>query len=198
MPPTLLKVLSVWIKTSAILALAALPADAVETNPVYSPCPLIGAYYPPPVITREIASNLSGTFTGYFDKLVHDGGSADFGPISPNTTSFAVAFFSGSDTASGDSTFFEYYHTAPCASSRNKTNVDRDTRFPVGDVTMVFTVYSWLVRMGEQWDAPITKFLPELDGKVKNIPWKDVTIGALAGHMSGLARECAIYPARVV
>lgn len=50
---------------------------------------------------------------------------------------------------------------------------------------MVFAVYAWLLEMGETWDTPITQYLPELNG----VAWEEVTIGSLAGHMSGLVRQ---------
>ncbi|OAQ78088.1 beta-lactamase family protein [Purpureocillium lilacinum] len=151
----------------------------------FSPCPLIGQYLPPPTITQDDATSLSQGYRASFDSLVQHGGSDKYGEISANTTSFAVVFFAG---ATGK-TIFEYYHTADNTSS----SVDSNTRFPVGDVTMVFTVYSWLAMMGEHWDAPITKFLPEL-ADAGPVPWEDVTIGSLAGHMSGLPRHVCTAP----
>ncbi|KAJ6442593.1 beta-lactamase family protein [Purpureocillium lavendulum] len=168
---------------SVTRALPALLACAYAA--AFSPCPLIGAYYPPPTITEDVAAGLSRGYRASFDSLVQRGGSDKYGDISPNTTSFAVVYFAGAT----NQTIFEYHHTAHNVSSA----VDSDTRFPLADVTMVFTVYSWLALMGEQWDAPITKFLPELAHE-QALPWKDVTVGSLAGHMSGLPRHAPDAP----
>ncbi|KAF5023545.1 hypothetical protein F66182_4412 [Fusarium sp. NRRL 66182] len=103
---------------------------------------------------------------------------------------FIVVLFGGAESLRDDPIFFEYHYTSPEHQASN-ASITSSTRFPVGDLSMVFTVYAWLVKMGEQWQTPITECLPEL-GEVKGaltVPWKDVTIGALAGQMSGLSRE---------
>lgn len=168
---------------------------AVEQIP-FSPCALLRAYYPP--LSISPASDAIGSFASNFatqwDDLIQAGGSEDYGPITPNTTSFSVVLFSGS-ADSDDAIFFEYHHTASMAQSDGSTNVTSDTLFPLGDLTQLFTVYTWLLRMGETWETPITNFLPELSGLEAlsgevSIPWEDVTIGTLAGQMSGLPRDC--------
>jgi len=161
----------------------------------FQACAPIGAYYPPPTIDKSSESfkKLTLQFTKTFDDLIKNGGSDKYGPITPNTTSFSVVIFGGAESFRDDPVFFEHHYTSPEDRVTNG-NLTSDTRFPVGDVSMVFTVYAWLVRMGEQWQTPITKYLPEL-AKVKDlltVNWEDITIGALAGHMSGLSRECLL------
>lgn len=183
----------------AILIFAALlvTVSTQETdNITFSACPLIGTYYPPPTISKSSRafSQLASTFTDVFDELIKDGGSEKYGSIMPNTTSFSVVLFGGSDSLREDPIFFEYHYTSPMDQSVTGKNLTASTKFPVGDVTMVFTVYAWLVDKGEQWEESITKYLPELAG-IKGpftVPWEDVTIGALAGQMSGLSRQCEL------
>lgn len=58
---------------------------------------------------------------------------------------------------------------------------------------MVMTVYAWLATMGDRWDEPITRCLPQLDAGHDGglgIQRSDITVGSLAGHMSGLPRLC--------
>lgn len=157
-------------------------------------CPLIGAYYPPPTISKssDTFAQLQSEFTKEFDDLVKNGGSEKFGKITPNTTSFSVVLFGGAESLKDDPVFFEYHYTSPKDLEDTNTNLTSTTKFPVGDVSMVFTVYAWLVEMGENWETPITKYLPELADTKESltVPWDDVTIGALAGQMSGLSREC--------
>ncbi|KAI9899729.1 hypothetical protein N3K66_006190 [Trichothecium roseum] len=158
----------------------------------FSACPLIGAYYPPPTISASPGafSQLQAKFTETFDKLIEDGGSEDYGPITPNTTSFSIVLFSGAESMKDDPVLFEYHFTSPEDEARTGTNLTASTKVPVGDVTMVFTVYAWLVGMGEKWETPITEFLPELadvQGGL-SVRWDEVTIGSLAGQMSGLSR----------
>lgn len=163
-------------------------------NPVYQPCPLLKAYYPMPTIDKnaEAVKSFTKGFTTLFDQLVKAGGSEDFGEITPNTTSFSVVLFSGSDGAEEDPVFFEYHYVAPEAPQNSTLN--SNTMLPLGTLTQLFTVYAWLVELGdEQWGKPITEYLPELNrvskGEMK-VQWDDITVGSLAGQMSGLAREC--------
>ncbi|KAM0263180.1 hypothetical protein ACHAQJ_001335 [Trichoderma viride] len=74
------------------------------------------------------------------------------------------------------------------------TTITADTEFPIAEVSTVFTIYAWLTKMGSQWDTPITAFLPELktQGNVSSVAWEDITIGALAGHTSGLPRTSSV------
>jgi CubicO group peptidase (beta-lactamase class C family) len=52
---------------------------------------------------------------------------------------------------------------------------------------------------GRILNDPVTKYLPELlDGTgdqddqdaIEYVQWEDVTVGQLASHMSGIARDC--------
>ncbi|KAK8043754.1 beta-lactamase/transpeptidase-like protein [Apiospora phragmitis] len=167
---------------------------SAQSNDIpYSACPLIGTYYPPPTFSRssEPFKNLSSEFTETFNQLIEKGGSDVYGPITANTTSFSVVMFIGAESMMEDPTIFEYHYTSPQYQLDMGTNLTSDTKFPVGDVTMVFTVYAWLVEMGETWDTPITQYLPELEkaSSSDGVAWKEVTIGSLAGHMSGLIRQ---------
>ena len=165
----------------------------VEEDIQFFGCAPLGAYYPAPTIdkTSKPIKNLVSSFTKMFDDLIKNGGSEKYGPINVNTTSFSVIIFGGDEKLREDPIFFEYHYTSPEDQVSNK-NISLATKFPVGDVSMVFTVYAWLAKMGEQWETPITKFLPELvDVKVPLAPvWEDITIGALACQVSGLSREC--------
>lgn len=162
----------------------------------FSACALLGAYYPPPTISK-FSSELEILRSGLaetFDELTANGGSEDYGPISPHTTSFSAVLFTGSVSMKDEPVIFEYHYTSPEDFASIETNITSNTRFPVGDMTMVFTVYAWLVNMGEQWNTPITQYLPELSQKEGSfmVPWDDVTIGSLANHMSGLSRQCKL------
>lgn len=183
----------------ATLLFSALPVtvSTQETdNTTFSACPLIGTYYPPPTISKssDAFTQLASTFADVFDDLIEDGGSEKYGSIMPNTTSFSVVLFGGSNSLREDPIFFEYHYTSPADQSVTGANLTSSTKFPVGDLTMVFTVYAWLVDKGEQWDEPITKYLPELAGieGPLTVPWGDATIGSLAGQMSGLSRQCEL------
>ncbi|ORY70268.1 beta-lactamase/transpeptidase-like protein [Pseudomassariella vexata] len=168
---------------------------AANGQAVYQPCPILRAYYPAPTIDKNSKTIQSFTqdFTDLFDQLIAVGGSEDFGPITPNTTSFSVILFSGAENAEEDPVFFEYQHTA--IESQEAENVTNNTVFPVGTLTQLFTVYTWLAEIGdESWDAPITQFLPEITAAASissdfSVNWDKVTVGSLAGHISGIARD---------
>lgn len=176
--------------TIAVLATSLVAATAAS----YSPCPLIGNYFPAPSRDLIDQANLSSKFETAFSDLVKNSGHPDFGPISANTTSFSVVYFSGdtgSSTNNSPPVIFEYHHTAPYDVSQNVSAVSADTKFPLAEVTMVFTVYSWLIAVGDGWDTPITEYLPELKPQGKDafsLSWSDITVGSLAGHLSGLPR----------
>ncbi|KAK7923723.1 beta-lactamase family protein [Apiospora marii] len=182
------------LAAAAIAGLSLCSLAGAQGNDIpFSACPLIGSYYPPPTFSRssEPFKKLSADFAKSFDQLIEKGGSDDYGPISPNTTSFSVVLFTGAASEKEDPAFFEYHYTSPQDQLDTGTNLTSDTKFPVGDLTMVFTVYAWLVEMGETWDTPITQYLPELNkaSPPGGVAWQEVTIGSLAGHMSGLIRQ---------
>ncbi|EEU35573.1 uncharacterized protein NECHADRAFT_52335 [Fusarium vanettenii 77-13-4] len=172
-------------------------AQQNENDIPFSACPLIGAYYPPLTIDKssKTFAQLQARFTGVFNDLIKNGGSDDYGPISANTTSFSVVLFGGAESLRDDPVFFEYHYTSPEDQAAVKANLTSTTKFPVGDLSVVFTVYAWLVKNGDNWETPITKYLPEL-ARVKGpltVPWKEVTIGSLAGQMSGLSRQFVAF-----
>lgn len=192
--------LAMYTKFKAVALLAGLAAVSSAQDLPYQPCPLLRAYYPIPSINKSSAAiqAATATFTKLFDNLVKTGCSDDFGCISPNTTSFSIALYSTADAGDDDDfIFFDYSHTVPSLASNN--TVGLDTIFPTGTLTQVFTVYAWLIQIGDgYWEQPISKFLPELattnrsvDALVVN--WDEVSVGSLAGQMSGIVRDCEYF-----
>ncbi|QPC70498.1 hypothetical protein HYE68_001250 [Fusarium pseudograminearum] len=178
--------------SSTITLVALAQTTTSEEDISFFGCAPLGAYYPLPTInvSSKHIQGLVSDFTKKFDDLIQNGGSDKYGPVNVNTTSFSVVIFGGDEKLRDDPIVFEYHYTSPEDQVTND-NVTLATRFPVGDVTMVFTVYAWLAKIGEQWETPITKYLPELaDVESPYAPsWADITIGALAGQVSGLSRE---------
>ncbi|KAK3312322.1 beta-lactamase/transpeptidase-like protein [Apodospora peruviana] len=166
----------------------------------YQPCPLLRAYYPPPTISKssDAVKALSKGFTEVFDNLIRTGKSDDFGEITPNTTSFSVVLFSAAEADDADPIFYSYHYTAPATAQTVAKNISLDTVLPLGSLTQLFTVYSWLAEMGiETWNDPITKYLPELSKAAGSrdkfaVDWSAITVEALAGHMAGVARDSNI------
>lgn len=189
-------------RINAIAQVVVFAASLAEAQTLYQPCPLLRAYYPSPTLDKSSSTLQSFTqeFTSLFDDLIANGGSDDFGAITPNTTSFSVVLFSGADSAQADPVLYEYYHTATLLDSVE--DVTPHSLFPTGTLTQLFTIYAWLIESGSgSWDSPITDFLPEL-GSVDDltsefdvgigVDWTTITIGSLAAHMSGLMRDCEL------
>jgi CubicO group peptidase (beta-lactamase class C family) len=100
--------------------------------------------------------------------------------------------------------FWTHYHAAFNLEDVNEngtTKIDTNTVFRLGSLTKIFTVLTWLVEDGDKnWFTPITEFLPELreiqartapeKDPVRYVNWDEVTVGALAGQMSGIPRDC--------
>ena len=100
--------------------------------------------------------------------------------------------------------FWTNYHAAKNLKDINQngtTTIDGDTVYRLGSLTKIFTVLTWLTEDGDKnWFTPITEFLPELKeiqaktnpGKdpVRYVNWDEITIGALAGQMAGVPRDC--------
>ncbi|KAL1642897.1 hypothetical protein SLS58_005138 [Diplodia intermedia] len=169
----------------------------------FQPCPLLGPFFPAARIdpSSAVLQDSLSSFTELLDKYVQ-AGDGDFGPITPNTTSFSITLFAGSSSGPSSNqsnpSFYEYHHTAP-ATSNKSGEVNADSQYPVGALTQLFTVYALLAGNGSQvWSKPITEFLPELL-RIQNgssaadplslVNWEEVTLGALASHMAGVGRD---------
>lgn len=65
---------------------------------LYQPCPLLGPWVPSPLINTSSPAIKSASQS--LDTLLNDyivEADGRFGPISPNTTSFSIALFAGSN-----------------------------------------------------------------------------------------------------
>lgn len=92
----------------------------------------------------------------------------------------------------------DLHHTPPDRGAGSTASVDGDTVYRVGSVSKVFTVLG-VLRTGIRFDDPVTSYLPELRGlgaadgvhdDISAVAWDDITIGALASHMSGIGLDC--------
>lgn len=165
----------------------------------YQPCPLLGPFVPSPLIdsASPAVESLSQSLTKVLDEYISKA-DGRFGPISPNTTSFSIALFAGSNYVAGSDNlpfFYEYHHTA---TDLTDGRLDKDSPFALGDLTQLFTVYTQLAELGDEvWSHSVVDYVPELrntsattSNAISEVQWNDVTLGALAGHMSGVTRDC--------
>ncbi|KAI1275611.1 beta-lactamase/transpeptidase-like protein [Xylaria sp. FL0933] len=115
-----------------------------------------------------------------------------------NDTAWAVALFSSKE----NKTLYEQYYTPPIDVGVPK--VERDSTFRLGSVSKVFTVWSFLIEVGdERLNDPITKYVPELTNSscaegtnpqelyndIDHVRWDEVTLAQLASHAAGIPRD---------
>lgn len=135
-------------------------------NAEISACPLLGPRFPIPKTssTSSIVQDGLKRLTAAFDAYVATG-DGDFGPITPNTTSFGVALFSTEELDSVKPYFYEYHYTAAALGELpiDREGVDASTTYPIGDMPTLFTAWLFLINTGEDmWTDPVTKCVPEL------------------------------------
>lgn len=109
---------------------------------------------------------------------------------SSEANSLAVMGWSVSDSDAA----FEFYHTGAQVDGAT-SQVGPDSIFRIASISKLFTVYALLEQGGyDVLGEPITKYVPELksDGyrDSNNVDWSEVTVGALASYMAGVARDC--------
>ncbi|KAI9883364.1 MAG: hypothetical protein M1823_004876 [Watsoniomyces obsoletus] len=162
-------------------------------------CPPLGAVLPHPrnlstnSVVREAAANLSSALDD-----ATQGRNPDV-PYQANVTSSSVSVRSIYDS----DFILRHHHTAPVRNDSlgGTTNVTSDTLYRIGSITKVFTVLALLLQEGKvSYDDPVTKYIPELAAlaskkdsegtrDVDRVRWNDVTLRALAAHLSGIGRD---------
>jgi len=164
-------------------------------------CSLLGQVYPQPrsLLSSEVfAAGKAALFQALSDGVKT--GQTDYGPLDSVNTTFSIGVFSAHDPGH----LFEFHHQATGASApKIQPGLNGDSIYRVASVTKVLTVLTMLARLGGRvpWDDPITKYVAELRNApvgdvVGRVQWQDVTLGALASHLGGVARDCADVPSR--
>jgi CubicO group peptidase (beta-lactamase class C family) len=67
----------------------------------------------------------------------------------------------------------------------NESVVTSESIYRIGSVTKILTAYEALLH-GLDLDSPVAKWIPEFAKE----PYNRITLRGLAGHISGLTREC--------
>jgi hypothetical protein len=174
-----------------LVAVSAPTSASDRTN-----CALAGPQFPKPAALHQLADirQTAASFADILSEAIHTGHSP-WGTVDRVDTTFSIGVFS----TSTDAFLFEHHHTGD---SLHETltggALDRDTLYRIGSVTKLLTVYTILVKLGpDYWNEPITKFIPELEqstatedqNAVRTVKWSEVTLGALASQLSGIARD---------
>jgi CubicO group peptidase (beta-lactamase class C family) len=167
------------------LSALALSAEAIKTTG----CPLLGPAFPAPTALSEdpTFSSKAEELTSKLNEAIEDG-----------SLSFAVQVFSSEE----DHSAFGFYHTDDPikVGSVGVKEVDEDTMFRIGSISKLWTMYLFMTLEGTRYfHEPVSKYVPELQieyssaqekDKINYLQWSDVTIGELASHQAGLARDC--------
>jgi hypothetical protein len=179
------------LHTLSFLALAAFTTNA---------CLLLGPAYPVPSGLcsnskfQEAVKSFDATLTASLQTGLSMNGAFEF-----NATTISIGMFSTSDKG----LVHEYHYTDPSVKngSYGTQKVDADSVYRLGSIGKLLTVYLFLIREGDRYfNDPITKYIPELvaasastssESSNGQTPlWSDITIGQLASHMGGLAKDC--------
>lgn len=171
------------------------------------PCPFLGPWLPKlqKLSESEIMKKALQQLTADVAEAVETGNSTGgHGPISSETTSSSIALFDAE--SSEDPSFWQFHHTAPSLrdSKDSVHDVDAKSAYRAGDLTELFTVLLMLIEQGDKhWDEAVTVHLPQFAEAVKKfepknnpteyVDWDEVTLGDLAGHLSGVPRNCACF-----
>ena len=150
---------------------------------------LAGPAFPAPKSFRGTASLRSAT------KAFHSS-IANSAIIQANETAWAIAVFSTAD----DEPLYERYFTPEY--DVGVPEVNKDSIFRLASVSKVFSVWSFLMEVGdEHFNDPITRYVPELDAicntsvtgvvydDIDQVRWNEVTLGQLASHLAGIPRD---------
>jgi Beta-lactamase len=166
------------------------------------PCPLFGPVFPAPSNpsnSRAIKAATKSANNAIQAALLN---ATAYGQLDPNSTSFSIDVYSTHENGS----IFTYHYSAPALAhpTEGVARVDSNTIYRIGSVLKLLTVYTYLIAAGGvSFNEPVTNYIPELAAYAKKnaaalktshidvFDWNDITVGALASHMAGIAREFA-------
>ncbi|XWW96103.1 hypothetical protein V2A60_004073 [Cordyceps javanica] len=124
-------------------------------------------------------------------------GRTQFNQSIGNETAVSVRIVSVHD----EKPLLDFHHTPTALnlSAGSVAKIDADSMYRIGSISKLFTVYGLLVNHGGGiLDKPVTDFVPELEAAaaaaddasaVDAVRWREVTVGALASQLAGLARD---------
>ena len=177
------------------LSLFALAASA--SQPKY--CPLLGPVYPSsePFSQTPEAHIVARKIQGKLEQASRAGNL---------TTSVSLQIFFAENSKS----FFKFSHSSQETTNAKYgvKNVTEDSVFRIGSNSKLFTMYLLMIKThGDVLNQPIAKFVPELKSASKEIQsnaternyhadytrWDLITVGELASHLAGIARDCETY-----
>ncbi|KAI9040333.1 alkaline D-peptidase [Aspergillus affinis] len=170
----------------------------------FTPCPLLGPAFPPFKLdpsSKDVSKAIKELKHELDDQIKSGNGS--HGITYSNTTSFSLALFSTNEGAGSDGPFFyDYHYTAPSLrQSKHYRAADANSVYRIGGLSQIFTVWTLLATADDGvLDDAVTEYLPELESAKRDaaehadsfVAWERVTVGQLASHMAGIARDSCI------
>jgi len=160
-------------------------------------CPWNGPVFPTPQnlgSSATVQSALEKLKSAYETGLLTGNSSTD---TVPNSSAAAVQIYS----IDSEKPIFEWYHDGTILNTTvGVKTLDGDSIVRVASISKLLTVYLLLKEAGDGWwNMPVTDVIPELKGHdkwkendVDFVKWSDVTIGSLAGQISGIPVDCKI------
>jgi len=160
------------------------------------PCPLLGPSWPAPtgLSTDPTINAAIQNITTTIQQAI---GAGDL-----SLDSISLQIFDANDSGALLSLS---YTAAEIDATLGVSQVDENTVFRIGSISKLFTMLLLLVENGfYALQDPIANYIPELrhavidlfrnstkweDG-IDFIKWNEVTIGELASHLAGIARDC--------
>lgn len=181
-----------YLKIFSLLAISAITSASPPSQ-----CALAGPGFPSP---SRLSNSISlSKAIAAFENSLHD---TKLG-LQANDTAWAVALFSSKEKK----TLYEHYYSPPIDVGVPKVN--KDSIFRIGSVSKVFSVWSFLLEVGdEHFNDPITRYIPELanltrttnklgDEELYNdldsVRWDEVTLSQLASHAAGIPRDRELW-----
>jgi len=166
------------ILTTALAVLAAVPLAHSSVCPPLGPVLLAPRSPSENPIVKAAIGSLKATFDGQIKAQMK-----------------ASAVSVAAKSLHENNLLFNYHFTPPTQSGLGTTNVDENTMYRVGSVSKLMPVLALLLDGGVSFEDPITKYIPGLrnatgSSEVLSTFWDEITIGALASHLSGLATDC--------
>lgn len=144
-----------------------------------------------PIVPRPANLAQSESFQAALKELTETLESATSGKINGgwdiNNVSMSVSVVS-LDQEATTVPLWEYHHLASGNANGTKA-IDRNSQYLIGSVSKVISD-AILLRSGLDIDDPITKYLPSLSDPSSLIDWGNITLRALASHLSGIPPNC--------
>lgn len=169
--------------TASALALASVASA--------KPCPPLGPVLPAPMAPSKheaMPKAVKGLAAGLDEQT------AAF-----NTSGISIA----AKSLHEDKQLFSYHFTPPVTSGIGTKKIDENTIYRVGSVSKMMAALAALQNKDIDMEASVLEYIPELRNATGNqvyaTPWEDVTVRALANHLSGIATDsrCSHKPLRL-